>query len=135
MLSGTVSFAKLLQRMKKQVNNTLTAINQTGWRWLAGLILSLLVSAGWAQTTQEELINRCGVVDHERILQQRDPSRLGEFNKLNRLIQQAEAKSPLKLLADINDVGAMLVFLASDYAKSITGDTIYIDSGFHIMGA
>ncbi|CDZ78979.1 Enoyl-[acyl-carrier-protein] reductase [NADH] FabI [Legionella massiliensis] len=56
------------------------------------------------------------------------------LDKFDKLIQQAKEKAPLKALADINDVGAMLVFLASDYAKSITGDTIYIDSGYHIMG-
>ena len=90
---GTGSFAKLSQRMKKQVNNNLTRIQQTGWRWLAGLFLCVTASAGWAQTTPEELTSRCGVVDHERILQQRDPNRLGQLNKLNRLIQQAQEKS------------------------------------------
>ncbi|GAB3803254.1 hypothetical protein GCM10028819_32890 [Spirosoma humi] len=86
--------------MKKQVNSNLTVVNQTGWRWLAGLILSLLVSSGWAQPIQEELTNRCGVVDHERILQQRDPGRLDELNKLNRLIQQADAKKQSLRQAD-----------------------------------
>lgn len=61
----------------------------------------------------------------------RAASGLGKFDSL---IQEAESKSPLRSLADINDVGAMLAFLASDYAKTITGDTIYIDSGYHIMG-
>ncbi|MCW8416834.1 enoyl-ACP reductase FabI [Fluoribacter dumoffii] len=50
------------------------------------------------------------------------------------LIQQTKEKSPLKSLVDIDDVGAMVVFLASKYAKNITGDVIYIDSGYHIIG-
>lgn len=90
---GIGSFAKLLQRMKQQVNSNLTREKQTGWRWLAGLFLLIATSAGWAQTSPEELTNRCGVVDHERILQQRDPNRLGQLNQLNRLIQQAQANN------------------------------------------
>lgn len=55
------------------------------------------------------------------------------LEKFDELIQDATHKSPLGFLANINDIGAMVTFLASDYAKSITGDTIYIDSGYHIM--
>ncbi len=56
------------------------------------------------------------------------------LDKFEKLIEQAKEKSPLLALADIDDVGATLTFLASSYAKHITGDTIYIDSGYHIMG-
>lgn len=55
------------------------------------------------------------------------------LDKFDELIKQAKNKSPLSSLVDINDVGAMLTFLASSYAKNITGDTIYIDSGYHIV--
>jgi enoyl-[acyl-carrier protein] reductase I len=60
----------------------------------------------------------------------RAASGLEDFDHLT---QQAKEKSPLGALADIDDVGAMVAFLASDYAKHITGDTIYIDSGYHIV--
>lgn len=50
------------------------------------------------------------------------------------LIADTKIKAPLKHLIDINDVGAMLTFLASNYAKNITGDTVYIDSGYHVIG-
>lgn len=63
-------------------------------------------------------------------LRTRAASGLDDFEQL---IEQAQKKSPLLSLADINDVGAMLTFLASNYAKNITGDTIYIDSGYHIV--
>ncbi len=56
------------------------------------------------------------------------------LEKFDNLIQQAKEKSPLQSQPDINDVGAMVTFLASHYAKNITGDTIYIDSGHHIIG-
>lgn len=64
-------------------------------------------------------------------LKTRAASGLEEFDQL---MKQAQEKSPLLSLVDINDVGAMLTFLASNYAKSITGDTIYIDSGYHNIG-
>ncbi|WED43351.1 enoyl-ACP reductase FabI [Legionella cardiaca] len=55
------------------------------------------------------------------------------LDKFDNLLKQAKEKSPLHSLVDIDDVGAMVVFLASNYAKNITGDTIYIDSGYHII--
>ncbi|KTD10812.1 enoyl-ACP reductase [Legionella gratiana] len=64
-------------------------------------------------------------------LKTRAASGLGKFDDL---LQLAKEKSPLRSLVDINDVGAMVVFLASQYAKNITGDVIYIDSGYHITG-
>jgi enoyl-[acyl-carrier protein] reductase I len=56
------------------------------------------------------------------------------LNKFDELMLRAREKSPLHTLVDIDDVGAMVTFLASDYAKNITGDTIYIDGGYHIVG-
>ncbi|AUD02829.1 M43 family zinc metalloprotease [Spirosoma pollinicola] len=87
--------------MIKQVNNNLILNKRTGWRWLAGSFLSLLTLVGWAQTSNESLVNRCGVVDHERILQQRNPNRLRQLNELNRLVQQAETnQKSLRLAVD-----------------------------------
>lgn len=56
------------------------------------------------------------------------------LDKFDQLILHAREKSALQTLVDINDVGSMVAFLASDYAKNITGDTIYIDGGYHIVG-
>ena len=56
------------------------------------------------------------------------------ISKFDELMLLAREKSPLQTLVDISDVGAMVTFLASDYAKNITGDTIYIDGGYHIVG-
>jgi enoyl-[acyl-carrier protein] reductase I len=33
----------------------------------------------------------------------------------------------------IEDVGAATAFLAYDVARLITGDTIYIDGGYHVV--
>lgn len=56
------------------------------------------------------------------------------LSKFDELMIKSREKSPLQTLVDINDVGSMVTFLASDYAKNITGDTIYIDGGYHIVG-
>ncbi|WP_097126073.1 M43 family zinc metalloprotease [Spirosoma fluviale] len=76
--------------MIKQVNNNLIKRERTGWHWLAGSFLCLLTSFAWSQTTNETLLNRCGVVEHERILQQRNPNRLRQINELNQLVQKAQ---------------------------------------------
>jgi enoyl-[acyl-carrier-protein] reductase (NADH) len=38
-----------------------------------------------------------------------------------------------KGLVSIEDVGAAPAFLAHDVARLITGDTIYIDGGYHLV--
>lgn len=61
----------------------------------------------------------------------RAASGIGKFDEL---MIRAREKSPLQTLVDISDVGGMVTFLSSDYAKNITGDVIYIDGGYHIVG-
>ena len=36
-------------------------------------------------------------------------------------------------LVDIDDVGFAVAYLATPYARRITGDTIYVDGGVNIM--
>ena len=43
-------------------------------------------------------------------------------------------RAPARRLVTIDEVGAACVFLASQYAGAMTGDTIYIDGGYHILG-
>ncbi|MGI6246220.1 MAG: enoyl-ACP reductase FabI [Pseudochelatococcus sp.] len=61
----------------------------------------------------------------------RAASGIGDFDDL---LKQAIERSPMRRLATIEDVGAVAAFLASDLARNITGETIYIDAGYHIMG-
>ncbi len=42
--------------------------------------------------------------------------------------------APLRENVTIDDVGNTAVFLASDLSTRITGEVLYIDSGFNIMG-
>jgi enoyl-[acyl-carrier protein] reductase I len=48
------------------------------------------------------------------------------------LLNQAAERSPLHELVDIDDVGSACAYLATDYARRITGNTIYIDGGANI---
>ena len=49
------------------------------------------------------------------------------------LMDDAARRAPLRRLVELHEVGALCSFLASDQAKAITGNTLYIDSGYHIL--
>jgi enoyl-[acyl-carrier-protein] reductase (NADH) len=49
------------------------------------------------------------------------------------LMAKAQAKGASRGLVSIDDVGRAVAFLALDGAKLMTGDTIYIDSGYHVI--
>ncbi len=53
--------------------------------------------------------------------------------EFDRLLEKAKAKAPTRSLVSIEDVGAATAFLAHDVARLITGDTIYIDGGYHLV--
>jgi enoyl-[acyl-carrier protein] reductase I len=50
------------------------------------------------------------------------------------LMERVAERAPARRLAKIEEVGAACVFLTSHYAGAMTGDTIYIDGGYHILG-
>jgi enoyl-[acyl-carrier protein] reductase I len=50
------------------------------------------------------------------------------------LMERVAECAPARRLVTIEEVGAACVFLASQYAGAMTGDTIYIDGGYHILG-
>ncbi len=49
-------------------------------------------------------------------------------------IEAEEKRSPLHRLVNIENVGNLAAFLASDAAINITGQVFYVDSGYSIMG-
>ncbi len=51
------------------------------------------------------------------------------------MLAAAEQKTPLHENISGEDVGALAAFLCSPLGKHITGSTLYVDSGAHIMGA
>jgi enoyl-[acyl-carrier protein] reductase I len=60
----------------------------------------------------------------------RAASGIPEFDAL---LNKAKAKAPARSLVSIDDVGAAVAFLAHDAARLITGETLYIDGGYHII--
>jgi len=50
------------------------------------------------------------------------------------LIEAARQRAPLGRLAEIDDVGAVAAMLATRTGAMLTGQTIYVDGGFHITG-
>ena len=44
------------------------------------------------------------------------------------------SQAPLRKNVTIDDVGATAAFLSSDGASGITGEVLYVDSGYNIMG-
>jgi enoyl-[acyl-carrier protein] reductase I len=60
----------------------------------------------------------------------RAASGIPEFDEL---LEKAQAKAPARSLVSIDDVGAATAFLALDVARLITGETLYVDGGYHII--
>jgi enoyl-[acyl-carrier protein] reductase I len=60
----------------------------------------------------------------------RAASGIPEFDAL---LDQAKAKAPARNLVSIDDVGVATAFLAHDAARLITGETLYVDGGYHII--
>ena len=50
------------------------------------------------------------------------------------LLERAAQRAPERELVSIEDIGATTAFLATDYAKLMTGEIVYVDGGYHIMG-
>ena len=63
-------------------------------------------------------------------LQTRAASGLKDFGLM---LNEAVEKAPLGELVDIRDVGFACAYLASAYARRITGGTIYVDGGANIV--
>jgi enoyl-[acyl-carrier protein] reductase I len=49
------------------------------------------------------------------------------------MLNEAAQKAPIGELVDVMDVGNACAYLASDYARRITGDTVYVDGGAHVV--
>ena len=45
-----------------------------------------------------------------------------------------EANSPMRANATLESVGGTAVYLASDYGQCTTGEIIYVDGGYHVLG-
>jgi enoyl-[acyl-carrier protein] reductase I len=63
-------------------------------------------------------------------LKTRAASGITDFEEL---LQKAQSKAPTRSLVSIDDVGVAVAFLGTNAAKLITGETLYIDGGYHII--
>lgn len=53
---------------------------------------------------------------------------------LSKMLEVVATRSPLQRNTDPAEVADAAVFLASDLGRGVTGDVLFVDSGFHIMG-
>ena len=63
-------------------------------------------------------------------LKTRAASGIAEFDEL---LDKAQAKAPMQRLVSVEDVGLATAYLATDAAKLLTGQTLYIDGGYSII--
>ena len=56
---------------------------------------------------------------------------IGDFRTM---LKQVEDNAPLRKNVTIEEVGNTTAFLASDLASGITGQVVYVDSGYNIIG-
>jgi enoyl-[acyl-carrier protein] reductase I len=57
------------------------------------------------------------------------------IGKIERMVEYYAANAPLSEPLTAREVGTTAAFLASPMATGITGTTIYVDKGYHAMGA
>ncbi|MES2152363.1 MAG: enoyl-ACP reductase FabI [Pseudomonadota bacterium] len=50
------------------------------------------------------------------------------------LMRSACARAPLRRLVTLDEIGQLAAFLAADAASGMTGQTIFVDGGYHIVG-
>ncbi len=58
-------------------------------------------------------------------------SGIGDFRYI---LRWNEYNSPLRRLVTIEDVGNTALYLLSDMSRSVTGDIIHVDAGYHVVG-
>ncbi|HEY2586090.1 MAG TPA: enoyl-ACP reductase FabI [Tepidisphaeraceae bacterium] len=57
----------------------------------------------------------------------------GGLKDFDLLLNEAERRAPVGELVDIDDVGMATAYLATTFARRITGSTLYVDAGLNIM--
>jgi enoyl-[acyl-carrier protein] reductase I len=52
----------------------------------------------------------------------------------SKVLESVAAAAPLRRNTETSEVGDTAVFLASDLGRGVTGNIVYVDSGFQIVG-
>jgi enoyl-[acyl-carrier protein] reductase I len=63
-------------------------------------------------------------------IQTRAASGIARFDEL---MEKVASRAPSRMLVSIEDVGMATAFLATDFARLMTGETMYIDGGYHVV--
>jgi len=53
---------------------------------------------------------------------------------LSKILEVGQSRSPLRRNTDPAEVADLAVFLGSHLGRGVTGDVLFVDAGFHIMG-
>lgn len=61
----------------------------------------------------------------------RASSGIGQFETM---LDDSARRAPEHRLVTIDDVGGVTAFLCSDAARALTGNLVFVDAGFHVMG-
>src|SRR5579862_2365625 len=56
------------------------------------------------------------------------------IKNFSRILEAVEGRAPFRRNTDPAEVADAAVFLASDLGRGVTGDVMFVDAGFHIMG-
>ncbi|WP_457622462.1 enoyl-ACP reductase FabI [Persephonella sp.] len=56
------------------------------------------------------------------------------IDQFSHLLKTAEERAPLKKTVTIDEVGKAALFLCSDLGTGVTGEVLYVDAGYHIIG-
>jgi enoyl-[acyl-carrier protein] reductase I len=51
------------------------------------------------------------------------------------MLSMYEALSPMRRNVSLEEVGKSAIYLLSDMSTAVTGETLHVDSGYHVMGA
>ncbi len=56
------------------------------------------------------------------------------INDFRSMLKDVKERTPLRRNVTIDEVGNAAAFLCSDLASGITGDILYVDTGYHVLG-
>ena len=100
---------------------------------VSALLLFGAVIAKFVSHRQEELMSEIHQVTFEERLDRVQTNLHMVISELLSITAMYEAHAPLKRNVELEELGATGLFLASDGAAAITGQTLYVDSGFSVM--